>query len=145
MVEKQISETIGSLLVQICKFHRNKAQELLSRIDLYPGQEFLLLNLWPQDGLTHTEVAENLCVQPATLTKMLDRLVRTGLVKRQMDPDDQRVSRVYLTEKGRELLQPINQVWEELEQISFANLTLEERLLLRRLLLQVYENLGGRD
>ena len=145
MADELISESIGALLVQICRAHRNKAHELLSRIDLYPGQEFLLINLWPQDGLTHTEVAENLCVQPATLTKMLDRLVRTGLVKRKMDPDDQRVSRVYLTEKGRELLQPINQVWEELEQISFANLTLEERLLLRRLLLQVYENLGGRD
>jgi len=145
MAEKLISESIGSLLVQICKAHRNKAQELLSRIDLYPGQEFLLINLWPEDGLTHSEVAESLCVQPATVTKMLDRLVRTGLVQRQQDSNDQRVSRVYLTEKGRQLLQPIQQVWNELEQISFANLTLEERLLLRRILTQVYENLGGSD
>lgn len=145
MAEKLISESIGALLVQICRAHRNKAQELLSRIDLYPGQEFLLINLWPHDGLTHTEVAENLCVQPATLTKMLDRLVKSGLVHRQPDLDDQRVSRIYLTEKGRDLLQPIEQVWEELEQISFANLTMEERLLLRRLLLQVYANLEGSD
>lgn len=143
MAEIQISDSIGALLVQICKAHRNKAQELLSRIDLYPGQEFLLLNLWPEDGLTHSEIAESLCVQPATVTKMLDRLVRTGLVRRQQDFNDQRVSRVYLTERGRKLLQPIEQLWDELEQISFANLTLEERLLLRRLLLQVYENLGG--
>jgi DNA-binding MarR family transcriptional regulator len=145
MAEKLVSESIGALLVQICKAHRNKAQELLSRIDLYPGQEFLLLNLWPEDGLTHSEVAENLCVQPATVTKMLDRLVKTGLVQRLTDPDDQRVSRVYLTEKGRQLLAPIEQVWDELEQVSFANLTLEERLLLRRILMQIYENLGGSD
>ncbi len=142
MIQKPFSETIGTLLVQICRAHRNKAQELLSRIDLYPGQEFLLLNLWPQDGLTHSEVAENLCVQPATITRMLDRLVKAGFVQRRTDADDQRVSRVYLTEKGHELLQPIEQVWQELEEISFANLTLEERLLLRRLLLQVNENLG---
>jgi DNA-binding MarR family transcriptional regulator len=145
MAEKLISASIGALLVQICKAHRNKAQELLSRIDLYPGQEFLLLNLWPEDGLTHSEVAESLCVQPATVTKMLDRLVRTGLVRRQQDSDDQRISRVYLTEKGRDLLQPIEQVWDELEQVSFAKLTLEERLLLRRILMQIYENLGGSD
>ncbi len=142
MIQKPFSETIGTLLVQICRAHRNKAQELLSRIDLYPGQEFLLLNLWPQDGLTHSEVAENLCVQPATITRMLDRLVKAGFVQRRTDADDQRVSRVYLTEKGNQLLQPIEQVWQELEEISFANLTLEERLLLRRLLLQVNENLG---
>jgi DNA-binding MarR family transcriptional regulator len=145
MAEKLVSESIGALLVQICKAHRNKAQELLSRIDLYPGQEFLLLNLWPEDGLTHSEVAESLCVQPATVTKMLDRLVRTGLVRRQQDSDDQRISRVYLTEKGRDLLQPIEQVWDELEQVSFAKLTLEERLLLRRILMQIYENLGDSD
>lgn len=145
MADELISESIGALLVQICRAHRNKAHELLSRIDLYPGQEFLLINLRSHDGLTHTEIAENLCVQPATLSKMLDRLVKTGLVQRKMDPDDQRVSRVYLTEKGRDLLQPIEEVWDELEKVSFANLTLEERLLLRRILLQVYENLGGSD
>jgi DNA-binding MarR family transcriptional regulator len=143
MTQKPIPETIGALLVQICRAHRNKAQELLSQVDLYPGQEFLLLNLWPQDGLTHSEVAEHLCVQPATVTRMLDRLVKTGLVQRLTDAEDQRVSRVYLTEKGRQLVQPIEQIWDELEQISFANLNLEERLLLRRLLMQVYQNLGG--
>lgn len=145
MSQKPFPETIGTLLVQICRAHRNKTQELLSRIDLYPGQEFLLLNLWPKDGLTHTEVAENLCVQPATVTRMLDRLVKSGLVQRRTDVDDQRVSRVYLTEKGQELLQPIEQVWLELEELSFANLTLEERLLLRRILIQVNGNLGGRS
>ncbi len=143
MTQKPVPDSIGALLVQICRAHRNKAQELLSRLELYPGQEFLLLNLFPQDGLTHSEVAENLCVQPATVTRMLDRLVKSGFVQRRADTDDQRVSRVYLTEKGQELLRPIEQVWQELEEISFAKLTLEERLLLRRILLQVNENLGG--
>jgi DNA-binding MarR family transcriptional regulator len=138
-----IPETLGALLVQVCRAHRNKAQELLARIDLHPGQEFLLLNLWPKDGLSHTEVAENLCVQPATVTRMLDRLVKTGLVRRSTDAGDQRVSRVFLTEKGQQLLEPIEQVWQELETISFANLTLEERLLLQRILMQVNENLSG--
>jgi DNA-binding MarR family transcriptional regulator len=143
MVQKPFSETTGALLVQICRAHRNKAQELLSQIDLYPGQEFLLASLWPQDGLTHTEVAENLCVQPATVTRMLDRLETAGLVQRRTDSGDQRISRVYLTEKGGNLVRPIERTWQELEEISFANLSLEERLLLRRLLLQVYHNLGG--
>ena len=93
MTQKPVPDSIGALLVQICRAHRNKAQELLSRLELYPGQEFLLLNLFPQDGLTHSEVAENLCVQPATVTRMLDRLVKSGFVQRRADTDDQRVSR----------------------------------------------------
>ncbi len=61
MTEHHISELIGALLVQISRAHRNKAQDLPSWIDLYPGQEFLLINISKHDGLTHSEVAENLC------------------------------------------------------------------------------------
>jgi len=143
MMEKKITETIGYLLVQISRAHRNKAQELLARIELYPGQEFLLLSLWPKDGLTHSEVAEILGVQPATITRMLQRMDKTGLVESRPDSEDQRVSRVYLTDQGRELIQPTEQIWGELESITFANLRLEEKILLQRLLLQVYQNLGG--
>jgi len=136
-----IAESLGYLMVQICKAHRNKAQELLAEIGLHVGQEMLLMHLRIGDGLTQSELAEEICVQPATLTRSLDRLSRSGLVERRVDAEDQRVSRVYLTEAGRALGQSIERVWDELEVLSFANLTGEERILLRRLLLQVYANL----
>ena len=138
----EITETLGYLIVQICRAHRNKAQELLSQIELHPGQEFLLLSLYPEDGWTQSELADSMCVQPATITKMLDRLVKNGLVERRTDPDDQRVSRVYLTPAGRATQQPVEQVWQALDAASFAHLSLEERILLRRLLMQVYQNLS---
>jgi DNA-binding MarR family transcriptional regulator len=137
-----INETLGYLMVQICRAHRNRAQELLAEIGLHAGQEMLVLRLWTADGITQTELAEEACIQPATLTRSLDRLSRAGLVERRIDAEDQRVSRVYLTEAGRALRGPIERVWHELELMSFANLTTEERVLLRRLLLQVYENVG---
>jgi DNA-binding MarR family transcriptional regulator len=147
-----ITETLSYLLVQITRAHRNRAQELLNDIGLhvgqelhadiklYVGQELLLLHLSLGDGMTQSELAEEICVQPATLTRSLDRLTRAGLVERCVDAEDQRVSRVYLTEEGRALRAPIERMWRELEAWSFANLTIEERLLLRRLLLQVYTN-----
>jgi MarR family transcriptional regulator, organic hydroperoxide resistance regulator len=135
-----ITETLTYLLVQIAKAHRNRAQELLNDIDLHVGQELLLLHLSLGDGMTQSELAEEICVQPATLTRSLDRLTRAGLVERHVDAEDQRVSRVYLTEEGRALRAPIERIWRELEAWSFANLTTEERLLLRRLLLQVSTN-----
>jgi len=142
MRQKPITETIGYLLVQVCKAHRGKAQELLSKVELHPGQEMLLLRLWPGDGLTQSELAEDLCIRPATVTRMLDRLAKKGLVERRTDAEDQRVSRVHLTDEGWSLRGPIEDVWHELEALSLANLTLDERVLLRRLLLQVYENLA---
>ncbi len=142
MEAKPFSETLSALLVQICRAHRNKAQELLSKIDIHPGQEQLLLHLMPQDGRTQTEMAGQLCVQPATVSRMLDRMEKNGLVKCRVDAEDQRISRIYLTEKGLELMEPVAHAWQALEEITFANLTLEERLLLRRLLLQVSANLN---
>jgi DNA-binding MarR family transcriptional regulator len=142
MTQRAIPETLGFLLVQICKAHRQKVQDGLSQINLYTGQEMLLLHLWHKDGQTQTELAEGVCIQSATITRMIDRLTRTGLVERQADADDRRVSRVYLSEAGRALQQSVENIWQEVDQQSFANLTLDEQILLRRLLLQVYENLG---
>lgn len=140
-MKKQIPETISYLLAQVCKAHRGKGQELLSELDLHLGQEMLLIRLWPGDGLTQSELADDLCISPATITKTLDRMSKAGLVERRTDSEDQRVSRVYLTNQGQMLQEPVEGVWHELEAQCLANLTLEEQILLRRLLLQVYENL----
>lgn len=141
MSNEKIQDTTGFLLVQVCRAHRNRAQTLLGHHNLHPGQELMLLRLASAEGITQSEVAEQLCVQPATVTRMIDRLEKAGLVQRRMDAADQRVSRVYLTEGGRTLVEPIQAVWRELEEISFQNMTIEEQILLRRLLLQVYSNL----
>lgn len=142
MSPEAISESTGFLIAQVCKMHRNKASELLSTIDLYVGQEMFLIQLWQREGLTLSEMADNLCVQPATITRMLDRMEKAGLVERRKDFGDQRVSRIFLTETGRALHEPVHHLWSELESASMADFTLEEKVLLRRLLLQVYENLS---
>ena len=122
--------------------HRNRAAELLSSIDLYVGQEMFLLHLWQEDGLTLSEIVDCLDIQPATVTRMVDRMENAGLVERKKDLEDARVSRVYLTETGRRLQEPVQAVWQELERQTLATFTIEERVLLRRLLLQLYKNLA---
>ena len=72
---------------------------------------------------------------------MIRRMEKTGFVERRQDPDDQRVSRVYLTEAGRAVQADVREVWHTLEKEAFADFSQEERILLRRLLLQIRENL----
>jgi|SRR3990172_8759769 len=138
MTQKPITEALGYLMFHICRAHRNKAQELLSELGLYTGQEILLMHLWLEDGLTQTTLAERLCIQPATLTKTLDRLEQAGLVARQPDMDDRRVTHVYITNKGQQLRHSIESVWREVETQSFGSLSVEERDTLRRLLEKIY-------
>jgi DNA-binding MarR family transcriptional regulator len=50
-------------------------------------------------------LAERLRVTPSTLTRIVDRLVRLNLVRRQEDVDDRRVVRHYLTPEGSQTLE----------------------------------------
>src|SRR5260221_9638231 len=100
-----------------------------------------LWHLWRQDGLTQSQMVERMCVQPPTVSKMLDRLERTGLVERRPDSEDSRISRVYLTEQGHRSQSAVRDIWTDLEQRIVAGVNVEERIVLRRLLLQVHENL----
>jgi DNA-binding MarR family transcriptional regulator len=101
------------------------------------------MQLWQQDGLTQSQLAETLCVQPPTIHKMLSRMEASGLVRRETDAEDSRVSRVYLTAEARKLRDSVDQVWATSEAQTLRNLTTEERVLLRRLLLQVLSNLNA--
>ena len=139
-----IQGTTGYRLAQACKLHRQRAEALLNEIGLHVGQEMLLCGVWEKEGMTQTELAEYVMIQPATVTNMLQRLERAGIVERRPDTEDQRVSRVYAAKKGRDLEEAVEEQWGKLEQESFAGFSTEERVLLRHLLLQVYRNLAGK-
>ena len=134
-------ESLDFLLVQICRLHHARAHTLLEAWGLYCGQPSMLRALWEKEGLTHGELAARLHVQPATVTKMVQRMEKAGFVERGPDPEDQRVSRVYLTDAGRAIQTEVKQVWRALEDETFDGFTLEECALLRRFLLQMRENL----
>ena len=134
-------QTTTYLMVRVAKAQRGLVSAALTGMNLHIGQERLLMELWQQDGLTQTELAERLCIEPPTLTKMLSRLEKTELVEKRKDIEDARICRIFLTEKGYSLQQPITDFWLNLEETVLANLSLEERLLFRRLLMQIYDNL----
>lgn len=141
MTSKPLEETFSFLLAEICKAHRNFANEVLNEIGLHTGQEMILNVLWREEGLPQSQVADATSCAPPTTTKMLQRMESAGLIQRRSDAEDSRVSRVYLTERGRGMKQTVEDKWRELEDRTVANLSTEERILLRRLLLQVQDNL----
>jgi DNA-binding MarR family transcriptional regulator len=141
MPHKPLAPTISFLLGYICKALHNAAENGLASVGLYAGQEQFLSRLWEEDGLTQVELARKMCVRPPTVNKMLTRLEAAGLVERRLDPDDNRFSRVYLTKKSRIVKQDVEQAFSKLEERVVANLSPEEQILLKRLLMQVHENL----
>ena len=139
---RQIQDYIGFQVLQIHRAHRRHAEAALNKLGLHTGQEMVLLQLWLEEGIPQSQLAACMEVEPPTATKMLQRMERAGLIDRRPDPEDARVSRVYLTERGRSLEQPVLDVWRQLEAQSVAGLSPTELALLRRLLMQVSANLS---
>jgi DNA-binding MarR family transcriptional regulator len=140
-MQDQVHSSISYLFAQIGRAHRSCAEESLNEVGLHVGQEICLMYLFEENALTQSQLAEKMGVQPPTVHKMLSRMESSGLVDRQTDAHDSRVSRIHLTDKGRTLQTDIARTWVDLEARTVAHLTLEERLILRRLLLQVLDNL----
>lgn len=140
-----MEHTISCLMAQLCKTHRNAANIMLNEAGLHVGQEMVLLQLWQQDGLTQRELAEQLCVEAPTVTRMLQRMQRCGLIERRSDPEDRRVSRVYLTERSSEMQPAVQQCWANLEARVLAGISSEERLLLHGLLTKMLANLQNSE
>ena len=117
-------QALDFLLGQVCRLHYVRAQGLLDAIGIYRGQPPVLYVLHEQEGLTQSELAARLEVAPATVTKMLQRLERAGFVQRQTDSEDQRVSRVYLTDAGRAIQEDVVAVLGRLaRRLSAASLS----------------------
>jgi DNA-binding MarR family transcriptional regulator len=59
-----------------------------------------LMSLWREDGLKMIDLGRRAGLEPSTMTGLLDRMERDGLVERRSDPADRRVLKIFLTGTG---------------------------------------------
>ena len=138
-----IQESIGFLLAQAAKEHRGRVSDAFSDLGIHVGQDMVLLRLWQEDGLTPSELASSLKVEPGTVSKVLSRMEKVDLVSRRSDLEDARSYKVHLTERGRALREPVESRWQEVEDRTVEDLSHEERVVLRRLLSRIRDNLSA--
>lgn len=132
---------LGALLVRTCRALRSRRARRLAPLGLYCGQDLLLQTLHAEGGLRPSDVAARLDVEPPTVTKMIRRVEEDGLVERTAHPTDARAHCLHLTAAGQALLPHMQACWRALEAEMLRGFTMEERILLRRLLLHVLANL----
>jgi DNA-binding MarR family transcriptional regulator len=128
--------------MQIMRYHHTRAFTVLAKKGLNRGQAPILVLLWKKEGRTQSEISEILHIKPATVSDCLNRLEKAELVVRKQDSKDLRISRVFLTQRGKEIQMEVERVLLILEQDCFQNFTNEEKILLRRFLIQIRDNLS---
>lgn len=137
-------DSLYFLFLEIIRLHYHRTHTLLDKIGIYPGQPPLLFILNKNDGLSQKEIADKLRIKPSTITVMLKRMENGNLVYRKQDSEDQRISRVYLTEQGKSLCEKSKEITNSLQDECFGNFTAEEKVILRRLLMQIRDNLQNK-
>lgn len=79
------------------------------------GQWFALVTLQRSDGMSQGEMSRLFGVDPARVSRVGRALEKEGLVRRERDPEDGRVVRLYLTDAGRKALEKRPAVEEAVE------------------------------
>ncbi|GIP40415.1 MarR family transcriptional regulator [Paenibacillus sp. J31TS4] len=133
--------SLSRVFRQVAKLHHHNLHLLLSDKGVFPGQPPLLSHLSEQDGLSQKELAEKMHNRPATVTVMLDRMEKAGLVERRTDPADHRVSRVHLTDRGREAHKETRKIMEAFNANLFEGFSEEEKQTMRQFLYRMVGNL----
>jgi DNA-binding MarR family transcriptional regulator len=143
-IAEQLEGFVGIEFVLAHRAFRHKGEKALGRLGLRVGQELILFHLCAVHDLSQHQLAGRLGVEQATVSIMLRRMARVGLVGRRRDKNDARVTRVYATRKGRALEKPVLRVWRDQESQLLAGLTDGEKRALRRLLERIRANLERR-
>ncbi|WP_246023148.1 MarR family winged helix-turn-helix transcriptional regulator [Nocardia yunnanensis] len=99
----------------------------MRRLGLHLGQNHVLAVLWDDDGRTPGEMAAALNVTTPTIVKMATRMAGAGLLERRRDEHDNRLVRLWLTERGRALREPVEADRKALSDKVTADLTAAER------------------
>ena len=137
--------TVGQLLAQVCRMTGHHLRTHMETLGLHKGQGFALIHLWHHDGVPQRELAQAMHIRPASVTNMLQRMERDGWISRARDEKDQRVVRVHLTRKAKDLRKKARVVFRKMEEELNAVYTEAEQATLRKLLLKLHVRFASKE
>lgn len=96
-------------------------------IEAFNGaQGRILYVLWQEDGVPIKTIAERCGLAITSLTTMLERMEKTGLIIRQQDSGDKRKTLIFLTYKAKALKEDYDAISDRMSAIFYQGFTEEE-------------------
>jgi len=130
------------LLSQVLRMEHGVIRDQLDALNLQRGAGPIFFTLSGGAQMSQRALARKTRLAPATIHATVKRLTDQGFLARLPD-EDGRVVRLMLTPEGERQAQLAQAVFERVHRQMLEGFTLEERLLLRRFLLQMRENLNA--
>jgi DNA-binding MarR family transcriptional regulator len=113
-----------------------------SGINLTIEQWSVLYHLWKQDGASQQELCNATFRDKPSITRLIDNLEKSGLVKRVSDEKDRRINKVHLTAIAQKLQEQTMQLAEQTLNEALEGVPADQVNLCKEVLQKVYDNLN---
>jgi MarR family transcriptional regulator, transcriptional regulator for hemolysin len=117
-VDQNFLFTLGELF----RLTRLYADKQAARYGITRAQWAVLARVERTEGLKQTELAEQMEMQPITLTRLIDKLCDNGWIERRGDETDRRVNRLYLRKAARPLLAKLSGLRSEITTTALGDI-----------------------
>jgi DNA-binding MarR family transcriptional regulator len=101
---------LGFLIHDVSRLRRSAFDRCLKHLNVTRSQWWVLAYLSREDGMTQSQLAEELDLGKVAIGGLIDRLEKSGLVRRDADASDRRVNRVFLEPKSKQLIARMRKV-----------------------------------
>lgn len=133
------------MISQIKQISNRIFEKLLANagVDTFNGaQGRILYVLWQEDNIPIVELSKKTGLAKTTLTSMLDRMEKSGLVLRILDKSDRRQIRIALTGQARSLSYAYNKVSSDMNDIFYDGFSYDEIVVFEDALRRILKNLN---
>lgn len=110
-------------------------------LDITPEQWTVLASLWEEDGVTQQKLCNSTFKDKPSMTRLLDNLVKQGLVSRCVSTRDRRSNYIYLTDKGRAIQDRASAAIADTVDSALQGIDLEGINQVRAILKTVFNNI----
>jgi DNA-binding MarR family transcriptional regulator len=101
---------LGFLIHDVSRLRRSAFDRCLKPLAVTRSQWWVLAYLSREDGMTQSQLAEELDLGKVAVGGLIDRLEKGGLVRREADAEDRRVNRVFLEPRSKQLVAKMRKV-----------------------------------
>jgi DNA-binding MarR family transcriptional regulator len=140
-----IDDNLGYLVNRTARLMAQMFSRRLQRHGVALAQWAILLVLYAKDGQTQRELSRVVAIEPPTVARTIDRMVRDGLVRREPHPHDGRATRIRLTPRALALRDELAAESMAGNQLAARVLSVDELETLKTLLRRVIDGLTGEE
>ncbi len=107
------AQEIHDLVYQVLRHLQSNDRDKCACYDVTPLQSLVLLEVAQKQPLGMQQLAQRMQLAVSTMTRVVDKLVKGGLIFRQEDRNDRRVVLCSLTKEGQKVAQQLENCYKD--------------------------------